>query len=458
MRFSGAAGLAGLTAVTSWVVSSISVWLVPVYIGAMVLIFAVPRTNSPKPAREDEAGEPSPTEDPTASSFVDVEAPANVDKTTPAPAAEAEAEAPPAPEAAAPKPRKRRVRAKKTAKGVTTPDDALASGRVTWVRVGPGKFVRSVVPVAEFVGPPAPASIAEPQPQPPADIETETETETKAPTDAVPDTGGVAVTVEAEVEVKVEDEVGSAGETGLGERDGSPAPVPFAEALQPSPESPSTPDAPPPALELGPDEESSQDPLMDQDDSARGDEASEGPAPSTLVATADVEADGFAIENEHETESTSPDVSEAIAEEHGNTPSTLGEDSENVPNPRVGQDEESSSVVASPGAAEAVAEVVEVDHRETVEPRASERSSPVGLADSPAMEAPRRRARLGLFFSASLRRSRRTIEPSAAVPSPRLGNVRRSGETRVRHFAEAVRGRRVNVKRDFQPRSPPVRS
>jgi len=460
-KLSGAAGLAGLTAVTSWVVSSISVWLVPVYIGAMVLIFAFPRTNDPNPAREDESGEPMPDEQPPASSSVESKEPAKVDAPSPTPSPAAEAATPT--EAAPPKPRKRRVRAKKTAKGATALDDSFTAGRVTWVRVGPGKFVRSVIPVAEFVGPPAPASIAEPQTQvqPPA----ETRTETNAPTDAVPDTGAVAV--EAEVEVQVE--VGSADETGSGERDVSPVPVPVVESPQPPSESPSMPDDPPSAREFGPGEQPCQEPLMDQDDSARVEGAPEGTAPSELVETADVEAAGFAIEHEHESESTCPDVSEAIAEEHGNAPSTLGEGSGIVLDPEAGHDEEPSSVVASLPAVEVVVDV-EVDRRELGGMWAPERFSPVGLADSPTMEAPGRRARLGLFFSASLRRPRRTAEPAAAVSSRRLGNVRRPGaarratlagravETRVRQFVDDVRGRRANVKRDFHPRSPPARS
>ena len=439
----------GLTVVTSWVVSSISVWLVPVYVGAMVLIFAVPRTNRPESEREeptDESGEASPVEDPLVSSSAEVNEKAKAD--SPAPAVEAEAPSEPPP----PKPRKRRVRARRTAKkGANAPDDASTTGRVTWVKVGPGKFVRSVVPVAEFVGPPAPDSISD-EPPPAAEIETD------ASTDAVPDFGAVAP------------EVGSEGEAGAGDQGGLSVPVPVAESLQPRAESPSISDDSHPAPEPGPDGEPCQDLLMNRDDQARFDEAPEEPVSSDPPEAADVAGDGFVIEHEHESEFTPPDVSEAIAEEHGNAPSAFGESPETVLDFEAGRDEEPSFVDASPPAADAFVDV-EDDLRETVGVWAPERSSPVGLLDSPKMEAAGRRSGFGLFFSASLRRPRRTVEPAIVRPSPRFGNVRRSGasrrraalagranETRVRHRADAIRGRRANVKRDFHPRSPPARS
>lgn len=166
-RLGATLGLVGLTAVTSWVVASISVWLVPVYVGAMVLIFAAPRKNPTKPADETEAGESSSVEDPIAAEPIEMKTDAVDEPATEPPAPEASAEAPP-------KPRKRRVRARKSAKkGADAAEIAAESGRVTWVRVGPGKFVRSVAPVVEFVGPPAPETepevAQEPEPAPIAD-------------------------------------------------------------------------------------------------------------------------------------------------------------------------------------------------------------------------------------------------------------------------------------------------
>lgn len=143
-----------MTVATSWVVASISVWLVPVYIGAMVLIFAAPRTNRAIPTRE-ETGDASPIEDPPAPSSVDVKAPESVD--------------PPPP--SAPKPRKRKVKAKakKAAEGETAP--GAAAGPAVWVRVGPGKFVRSVAPTPDPDPDPDPAPAPADDPPPAVDEE-----------------------------------------------------------------------------------------------------------------------------------------------------------------------------------------------------------------------------------------------------------------------------------------------
>jgi len=410
-KLSGTLGLVGLTAVTSWVVSSISVWLVPVYVGAMVLIFAVPRTNRPKPARTDEPGESSPGEDPIASASVEV----RVNEEPPSPVAETEAA-----DETPPKPRKRRVRARKSAKkGAEALNDASALGQVTWVRVGPGKFVRSVVPVAEFVGPPAP----------------------EAGSDA-----SATTATEPEPEPAVEPDVESVGEAGAGDRDGLAVPASVEELSLPQVESPSIADDSQPAPGPGPDGEPRQDLWMNQDDPASFDEALEeiiSPEPSEA---AEVEAAEFAIEYEHESEFASLDVSESIAEEHGNAPSTLGEGPETALDFEAGRDGEPWSAFASFSAAEAIVDV-EVERRE-----------PVGLLDSPKVDAKGRRAGFGLFFSASLRRPRRTAEPAVVRISRRLGNARRAVETRVRHRAEAIRGRRANIQRDFHPRSPPARS
>ena len=40
--------LAGLLGLTSWVVASVSTWLVPVYVTAMVFIFVSPRAENPE--------------------------------------------------------------------------------------------------------------------------------------------------------------------------------------------------------------------------------------------------------------------------------------------------------------------------------------------------------------------------------------------------------------------------
>ena len=43
--------LAGLLGITSWVVASVSTWLVPVYVTAMVFIFVSPRVEPPEGSR-----------------------------------------------------------------------------------------------------------------------------------------------------------------------------------------------------------------------------------------------------------------------------------------------------------------------------------------------------------------------------------------------------------------------
>ena len=40
--------LAGLLGLTSWVIASVSTWLVPVYVTAMALIFVIPRAERPQ--------------------------------------------------------------------------------------------------------------------------------------------------------------------------------------------------------------------------------------------------------------------------------------------------------------------------------------------------------------------------------------------------------------------------
>jgi hypothetical protein len=135
-------GLVALTAVTSWVVASISVWLVPVYMTAMVLIFAAPRAThpvAPAAASEAPAIEPVGGDEPTADA-----------DSGEAPGAAVESSASDADEGI-PKPRKRRGRRKRSAK-LAEADAAFAE--VKWVRVGPGKFVRADVqdPATEATG------------------------------------------------------------------------------------------------------------------------------------------------------------------------------------------------------------------------------------------------------------------------------------------------------------------
>ncbi len=134
-RIWGLIGLVVLTAVTSLVVATISVWLVPVYMTAMVLIFAAPR--SPRPAAAATTPEASPAESPE-----DV-APPRADDVATTPARDAEAVADPAAadEQATAKPRKRRAKAKRSRKSAQAAE--APATEPTWIRVGPGKFVRA---------------------------------------------------------------------------------------------------------------------------------------------------------------------------------------------------------------------------------------------------------------------------------------------------------------------------
>ncbi|WP_337174952.1 hypothetical protein [Paludisphaera sp.] len=139
----GLIGLVILTAVTSLVVATISAWLVPVYMAAMVLIFAAPR--SPRPADEattPREAPPAPPED-AAPPRAD-----GVEGGIVGEAPEVVVDPPAPPEAVEPtpaKPRKRRAKAKRGKAAQAA--EALAS-EPTWIRVGPGKFVRADVQAA----------------------------------------------------------------------------------------------------------------------------------------------------------------------------------------------------------------------------------------------------------------------------------------------------------------------
>src|SRR4051812_29441441 len=50
-RTAGMVVLAGLLGITSWVVASVSTWLVPVYVTVMVFIFVSPRVEPPEGPR-----------------------------------------------------------------------------------------------------------------------------------------------------------------------------------------------------------------------------------------------------------------------------------------------------------------------------------------------------------------------------------------------------------------------
>jgi hypothetical protein len=151
-------GLAALTGLTTWAVASVSIWLVPAYLLLMVLIFAMPRSErAGSPAtgpsagtsgadaaesgqglgedRAVEMGEPRPTAEPIPGIPTGEAAEAPTPRPDPAGAATA-------------KPRRSRARSRKAAKTAVEP--VPDASPVTWIRVGPGKFVRADAGVQDF--------------------------------------------------------------------------------------------------------------------------------------------------------------------------------------------------------------------------------------------------------------------------------------------------------------------
>jgi len=347
-------GLVALTAVTSWVVARVSVWLVPIYMSAMVLIFATPRTNRPKaeatvpegPATAPDAGDqPTPDRDASGPSA----APAEVE-----PAAGVEGVA-----AVSPKPRKRRAKGKRLTKAAAAAAAAAeadpSAGQVTWIRVGPGKFVRADVQDPEAEGPPSPAS------PPEADAVVE-----EIPSD-------------------------------------SPNLDDATPGVEDAPEEPGSFDLPEP-----------------------------------------------------------PETPEAIAEEHGNAPSTLGEGDEVDGHHDEAACEDSPPVPVEPPAAEPAAEA---------EPVASS-FAPVATTSTPSTtdEPSPRPIRPPVLLASTTAKGSRLRPVGVVVASGCLRNVRRgeaprhatvtgrTADVRLRQRTGRIRGRRIHVKRDYHPRSPPARA
>ncbi len=144
-------GIAALTGLTSWAVASVSIWLVPAYLLLMVVTFAMPRgERAASPAADPRAGtsgadadesgrgmgedhadgmgEPRPEADPVP------DIPADGSPEAPTPPSDLAG-------SAAAKPRRTRSRSRKAAK--TAAEPVLEPSPVTWIRVGPGKFVRA---------------------------------------------------------------------------------------------------------------------------------------------------------------------------------------------------------------------------------------------------------------------------------------------------------------------------
>ena len=167
-------GLAALMSLTLWAVSSVSAWLVPVYLALMVLIFTAPRGERAASAGESSAGPAGVAvgHDPVADRAAGRAETLLAAEPDPGLAAgEATAASPPRPDPAASgtaKPRRSRARGRKAAKLAAEP--VPDSSSVTWIRVGPGKFVRADRGVqAPDEAPVEPVADAHPAPGPPAD-------------------------------------------------------------------------------------------------------------------------------------------------------------------------------------------------------------------------------------------------------------------------------------------------
>ncbi len=143
VRILGIVVLAVLVGLTSWVVASISTWLVPVYVTAMVLIFVIPQVQH--------LGEPGPVGEPagvSADRASEATSPASSGADSPgattlgvdgSPEASATGAKPPG----TPTPKRRRTRGQGRKPVKPGPEPAVTTSPAAWIRIGPGKFVRA---------------------------------------------------------------------------------------------------------------------------------------------------------------------------------------------------------------------------------------------------------------------------------------------------------------------------
>jgi hypothetical protein len=156
VRTLGLMALAALMGLTSWVIASISTWMVPVYVSAMVLIFVFPQSRHHGESEQsgkrdgvdpDERGE--------------VTRPAGSDTNSPS-ATYLEVDALAAASAKGSRPhgssttKRRRPRSQGRRPAQPAPESVVASTPAAWIRVGPGKFVRADSRVEGFPSAPLP--------------------------------------------------------------------------------------------------------------------------------------------------------------------------------------------------------------------------------------------------------------------------------------------------------------
>jgi len=141
VRTLGIVVLAALMGLTSWVVASISTWLVPVYVTAMVLIFVMPQVQHLE--------EPEPASEPahvSAERASEASSPANSGRDSLG-ATTLEVDGSPEASATGTKPpgsmtaKRRHTRGRKPIKPGPVP--IVATTPAAWIRIGPGKFVRA---------------------------------------------------------------------------------------------------------------------------------------------------------------------------------------------------------------------------------------------------------------------------------------------------------------------------
>ena len=356
--------------------------------------------------------------------------------------------------AAVPKPRKSRARSRKTAKSAVEP--APDSALVTWVRVGPGQYVRSDTIIQGQTPIEAPAWIEEsrgveapaltPAPTPievPASVEEPPAAEAQVPTQAPPDVEATAptqVTTSAEAIAPAEVQADAAEADPVTDRS-EPA------AVEPKADGEAGPVAEVPEA----DAPVSDEPALIAQPATDAPEAEiipthEGGA-SEALPTADLPA----------TEPTAPEVApEALplAEEYGIAPSAFGTESPTGPLTSESPEADvlASIVPASPGA-------------EPVRIADPDASAPGSSPSGPRPGERRRRARTITPFvppglvnrspagesrsTSSRRMVRGPMRPRAALRGPSSRDPRPGGDAR------RASGRRDHLRHAWRARSPP---
>ena len=142
-KTAGVVVMAVLMGLTSWVVASISTWLVPVYVTAMILIFVAPRGHhtegreragtKPEDFNENATRASGPT---SAGSSLEAPVSLAIHGSSEVPASETE------PPGSVTKPRRVRGRGRKPARPPGA-GPAVTPAAATWIQVAPGKFVRA---------------------------------------------------------------------------------------------------------------------------------------------------------------------------------------------------------------------------------------------------------------------------------------------------------------------------